>query len=328
MMSKIFGTNNTLALYLIPFFGAMIGVFFHFSGAVESAVVLEHQHLTAYFGSFVQTAWLQTVVIIVVLIISAWLITAITAMQDIHEKPNHWSSLLFLLIITMNPAILLWNGFVFANLFLLLALRRILPIYNEAAVNSKVFDAGFLLGVAGFFQPSYWALIILALITLVVMRPFKWREFAILGIGFTTPFYAFVFLMYWQDDFTGLDNLFSMSIYMFDISYLQSQITNGVLYTLLIMSVLMVFSSMRYSTVHQRKHKQTLILLAVISLILNTFFGGVHLSQLGGWLCIPIAVLMPFLIQWFKKESMQNALIFMLVALLILNYLYFPSLAQ
>ena len=324
-MGKIFGSNNTLALYLIPFIGLAIVLFGLLGGGVENSQQLTTFLLTKKMESLFVAPWLQATVNLVMVVIGSWTITSLTSKQEIYERPNHWATLLFLLLAFSHPSLLIWNGFVPASLFLVFALRRILPIYNTPSINSHVFDSGVFIAMAGFFQPGFWFLLLVLVFVIAIMRSFKWREYAVLLLGFSVPFYVYAFALFWNNKLGNFWDIISSTIDLVNLSELAIRANNITMYVLLTLALLMILASMRYSTVQQRKHKQVLVILAICLGLINLLFGGNGIGRTAGLLCVPMALLLPFFIQWFKKENMQNLIILLLISLLVVNYIYFPS---
>lgn len=325
MMGKIFGSNNTLALYLIPFIGLAIMLFGLLGGGVASSQQLHTFLLTEKIGSFLIDPWLQASVNLVMVVIGSWTITSLTSKQEIYQRPNHWATLLFLLLVFSHPSLLVWNGFIPGSLFLVFALRRSLPIYNEPNVNSQVFDAGVFIAIAGFFQPGYWFLLFVLMCAIAIMRSFKWREYAVLLLGFSVPFYVHAFMLFWNNKLEQFWDVISPSIDLIDLTVLAVRVNNITLYLFLMLAIIMIIASMRYSTVQQRKHKQVLVILAICLGVINMLFSGAETAKTAGWLSVPLALMIPFFIQWFKKSWAQNVLILLLISLLVVNYIYFPA---
>lgn len=328
MLEKIFGSNNTLALYVIPFLVLLLALFAWFSGANQLSDGLSTYHLSKLISNWQWPAGLQVFVMAIIHTVGAWVITTMASGYDMHEKPNHWPGLLYVLLNTMHPSLWLWNGFAPANLLLLLAMRRMLQINQLNKVGANVFDAGLYLGLAGFFQPGYWFILIVAFIILGVMRPFKWREYAILLIGYLVPFYFYTLILVWIGKLTLLNQLFSGEINSLSFYNLQAKIIVVSLVFYTSCSWLLTLSSMRYSTIIERKQKRVLIYLSAVVLMVSFGLGGKKVVQLFSWHSIPLALLVPFFIQWLKRTWLQNLLILTLLAILVLNYLYFPIISH
>lgn len=324
-MGKIFGSNNTLALYLIPFIGLAIVLFGLLSNSVANSQQLTIFLLTKKMETWFAIPWLQASVNLLMVVIGSWTITSLTSKQEIYERPNHWATLLFLLLAFSHPSLLIWNGLIPASLFLVFALRRILPIYNVVSVESQVFDAGMFVAIAGFFQPGFWFLLLVLVVAIATMRSFKWREYAVLLLGFSVPFYGYAFILFWNNKLSSFWDIIIPSVDFIHLSDLAIRVNNITLYAFLLLALLMILASMRYSTVQQRKHKQILVVLTICLGIVNMLFGGAEIGKSAGLLCVPMALLVPFFIQWFKKSWAQNLLILLLLSLLVVNYIYFPS---
>lgn len=322
MLDKIFGTNNTLALYLVPLIAIGIGLLGYFTDLNESSSFTEIKLLTEYIGLQRSNTIIQLLVICMINSISAYIITSISDLQEIHEHTNHWPAFFYLIFISIHPDLLLWNGFVPANLFLLMAIYRLFNMYNKPIVFSNVFDAGLLIGIAGFFQPGFWLFELIAVIAILIIRPFNWREIVISFIGFSTPFYAYLFFLFWNNQTFSINHLIDFNVTLSFFSSAQSYSLFGLFTFLLIVSIGLLYASIRYSTIQQRKHKQVLFALTVICIFLSLFYSNKSFYCYS-WSVVSLACLIPFIILWIKRNWLKNIAIGIVFLMLIANYIYF-----
>ena len=92
-------------------------------------------------------------------------------------KKNSYKLLLFVLFFALIPETLLHSRILVANLFILLAIRRIISIRSKKAVKKKLFDASFWISIATlfyFWSILFFGLVISALIVFVIVDLKNW----------------------------------------------------------------------------------------------------------------------------------------------------------
>ncbi|WP_029034304.1 DUF6427 family protein [Salinimicrobium terrae] len=101
---------------------------------------------------------LQELGMLVVLVLSVFLLNFISGRNELTGR-NAFKSILFAGFLCMFTAALQNNDIILANLFLLLALRRILSLRSQRETIKKIFDATFWVGVASLFY--FWSILFL-----------------------------------------------------------------------------------------------------------------------------------------------------------------------
>lgn len=141
--------------------------------------------LIAFFLLFIQALWLNRIM----------------NEQRMMLRQNFLPAMAFMLITSLFPE---WNYFsapLLVNFALLFVIAVSFKLYNQAQGKGTIFNAGLAVGLASFlFFPSI-AFFLLALFSLMIMRPFRFNEWIICLLGVTTPFYIFSFYLFFTDQF-------------------------------------------------------------------------------------------------------------------------------
>lgn len=125
------------------------------------AAYLTFFYITANFSVLFSSSLgivLQEVGLLLVLILSVFILNFISGRNELTGR-NAYKSILFAGFLCMFPAALKNNDVILANLFLLLALRRILSLRSHKEIVQKIFDATFWVGVASLFY--FWSILFL-----------------------------------------------------------------------------------------------------------------------------------------------------------------------
>jgi hypothetical protein len=96
--------------------------------------------------------------ILLVLILTVFLLNFISGRNELTGR-NAYKSILFAAFLCMFTPALQNNDVILANLFILLALRRILSLKSQKEIIKKIFDAAFCVGVASLFY--FWSILFL-----------------------------------------------------------------------------------------------------------------------------------------------------------------------
>jgi hypothetical protein len=114
-------------------------------------------NLQALFSAPFWEIW-QEVGMFLILVLSVFILNFISGRNELTGR-NAYKSILFAGFLCMFSAALQNNDVIIANLFLLLALRRILSLKSQRETVKKIFDATLWIGVASLFY--FWSILFL-----------------------------------------------------------------------------------------------------------------------------------------------------------------------
>lgn len=140
----------------------------------------------------------QKIGILLVLIAFLFLVRFITKRNGL-SKDNSYAPLLFLIFLILFPTTLVKTNVILANLFLLLALRRLISMQSLVTPKEKIFDATFWILVASLFH--FWCILFLILVFISIVFHVS-RDYR----NWLVPFIAFFAVLI----------LFVMAVLLFD----------------------------------------------------------------------------------------------------------------
>lgn len=117
-------------------------------------------NFNAFIGASLGTILIE-LGILMVLVLSVFLLNFISGRNELTGR-NAYKSILFAAFLCMFAVALQNNDVILANLFLLLALRRILSLKSQKETVKKIFDATFWVGVASLFY--FWSILFLFIV--------------------------------------------------------------------------------------------------------------------------------------------------------------------
>lgn len=145
MLTSFFGNSRPINFIIVAVYLA----FFYFAA-----------NFNIFFSSHVSTM-LREAGMFLVLILSVFILNFISGRNELTGK-NAYKSILFAGFLSMFAAAMQNNDVILANLFLLLALRRILSLRSHKEIVRKIFDATFWVGVASLFY--FWSILFLVVV--------------------------------------------------------------------------------------------------------------------------------------------------------------------
>lgn len=318
VLLKTYRTNQPLILGLLP----IITLFIWFpSFGLESNFKIINA--TPVFKLFKT----ENQIINQLIAIGLLLTTAITLNNTINKneffRQNiYLPSFISVLLISCLPFSNSLHPILFSNLFLVLAFKRLIHINSQVSCKSEVFDASLLLLIGGLFYPPILLYFPIIWITLLIFRPFQWKEWA-------SPFLALgLFLIYFLTSylFTETTNYYQLS------SVLASSLYNGNTYSVIFylfgfLSFLFVLLGMRQ--IHLKRKSSTIRYKKMTNMILAFFilgllnFGIIFLFTLANEiifiLIIPFTIAISYFLIYFKKTLVAEIGLFSLLILVIIN---------
>src|ERR1039457_5611935 len=155
-------------------------------------------------SGIVRYPFLLTLLSFILIFCEALLIYHIVEKNEITETKSYLSAIVYIVLMSLQPEMLSLHPIVIANLFMLLALHKLMQTYRKETAYSEAFDSGFFISLAALFYIPSLIFILLLWIGLVIIRPFVWREWLISFIGILLPCVFLVFYYFWNDKLDAL----------------------------------------------------------------------------------------------------------------------------
>ena len=152
-----------------------------------------------YFSQKIQSKFIIIALNFLFIGVGVLLISLISVKQEIVDKLNYFPVFIFLTlsIASVNPNQL--TPQIFTNVFILYAIYKLLDTYRKENVLSQLFEAAFWLGISAYITVSSIISFPLFFIMLLILRPFYWRDWAIVILGFLTPIFMCESVAYLSD---------------------------------------------------------------------------------------------------------------------------------
>ncbi len=187
MIIRFFKSDQPASLVLLPLAAIPAWIFtFSKDTSLYTAHVMPFFEPIGRLGSEYPTAAL--IMALAALIAGAFLINFLVLRHELTSRPGYLPALLYLVFMSAGPGLTCLHPLLFANLFIIIALHKVLNTYRKDRAFSEAFDAGFYISIASLFYFPAILLILLVGISFLVIRPFIWREWVIAAMGLTVPY--------------------------------------------------------------------------------------------------------------------------------------------
>ena len=253
-------------------------------------------------------------------LVQAFIFNKIINSYNLIGKPTFVPALIYVTVSSLFTPFVLLSPVLVCNFLVLLMIEKYLSIYRRDDVRSVMFDLGMIVAVGTLIYFPFIAMMVLLWISLIIFRPFNWREWLTGIIGFLTVFFFLAVYYYWNNSLNQFYNIWLPLSSKFQISFKINWYDYLVLIPVIIILVLGTFqlrSNFFRSFVQIRKSFQLLffmLLLGLISFYLKPDFRIYHFL-----LCAPPGAVMMayYFVQAGKKRWIYESMYLTLVGFII-----------
>ena len=267
----------------------------------------------------------QLIIAFILIVCESFLLNYIVEQSEIINSKTHLPGLIYASLMCIQPEMLTLHPILISNLFMLFAIQKIIESYRKEIANSEYFDVGIFTSLAILFYLPSSAFVIFIAASLIIIRPFVWREWVISIIGLLTP-WAYVLLAYfWNDDLT---NLYSELINAFINTYSKSLQTTtfsiadwSQLALLIICTIFSIWKLLRDLNTKTVRTRSILILLIIFfllgfaSILFAPSYSIIYLASLS----IPFSVFSSSYLLDAKKIWIAETLMTLFILSIIIN---------
>lgn len=153
--------------------------------------------LTGHVGE--KTSVLSAVIVFILITSQALHLNYVLNKHEVFFKQSWLPALIYLLIGSIVPQFIWFSPLLFVNTILIFALDKIFGLYKNTGALVLAFDSAFLLSMAALFYFPAIVFVFVYVISILILRPFSWRDWLVGIMGFALPFF-FAFLYYFLYD--------------------------------------------------------------------------------------------------------------------------------
>jgi hypothetical protein len=117
----------------------------------------------------------------------------------LFSRPSYLPAFAFVLLSSLHPVLGSFSPPLLANWLIIGALDTVLGFTSREEERRRIFNAGFLLGLAAALVFPDIVYAIFLVLTLILLRPFRPGEWVVAALGYLTPFYFAAGLLFLID---------------------------------------------------------------------------------------------------------------------------------
>jgi len=230
--------------------------------------------------------------------------------KNLLTYDNSFAFLFFVILIGFFPDVININKTFYANLTVLLFLRKVYSLQSSKNIFHKLFDGGLWLGISFLIEPYTALLIILLYLSIFLHQRFTYQTLLIPIIGIFGPVFLYFTYCFWYDEVEKFTSLFNWNLYP-DLSFYSHQKS---LFPILFISFFLIASillkSPRALSVPNKFRKNWILVLTqfvistIIFLLVEDGSGTEFL-----YVFFPVSVILANGIEFFQKKWYADAII-------------------
>ena len=230
--------------------------------------------------------------------------------KNLLTYDNSFAFLFFVILIGFFPDVININKTFYANLTVLLFLRKVYSLQSSKNVFHKLFDGGLWLCISFLIEPYTALLIILLYLSIFLHQRFTYQTLLIPIIGIFGPVFLYFTYCFWYDEVEKFTSLFNWNLYP-DLSFYSHQKS---LFPILFISFFLIASillkSPRALSVPNKFRKNWILVLTqfvistIIFLLVEDGSGTEFL-----YVFFPVSVILANGIEFFQKKWYADAII-------------------
>src|SRR5450759_2624037 len=298
MLLRLFkGTGaGTIFLIIVTLLSVWASAFIKLQGHFSLYFDLDPMPLYGILSSLIGTHPLPGIIFTLSLVIlMAFLMVNLNTSLFFINKRTFLPAVIYILLSGLFPQYQLLNPAIFAAMFLMLAIRRIMDAYRIPGTAYHFFDAGILIGVGSLFYANLIWFGFLVIIGISLLRTGNIKEIAISVIGLVTP-YILTFGIYYVSgkDIKNLLSLMEYNLFGNPTGYAFNRLTIvAVTFAGLSTLVSIVYLLMLMNTKKIKSRKTFSLLLWVFLIAMGVYFMVSSVSVEIVWLAgIPVSYLL------------------------------------
>jgi hypothetical protein len=319
-----FKRQKTASMLTIPFIitALWLPVFFNPAPLITDSPEPFYRLLLTLCG---HNAFILTFFALLSVIGQSYLINMIIVNEDVLDTTSHFPGLCYGLLLSSFPQLMVFNPALMANWPVLLVIYKLFTSYRKETAFFEVFDAGFCIAIASLIYFPSLALFFLIWLSLIIIRPFIWREWIIPLIGLVVP-YLFVLVFYfWFDRLNELSYLWNRDWSLFTKTSVDLHQLNVFLMVVMAFIFICTFfkagGGIRLSSIRSRGNFSILVSLAYLTPFTLLFLPKLAVTHFS-FLAITLSVLLANYLFAIKRSNWAEFLFFILIIAIIVARLF------
>lgn len=193
MLVNLYSSKTPIAVFSLPIVTAILAVTLFFTPSESTFYFWDWQNEMTLFVH--EISWLNYLLTVAIASLTAHWINNVYNAHAFYSKATYLPGFIYVLsLFTLGG--LEFSPLLIAHFFLVLGLGQYLKLRRQEGAKTIMFWGSFLMGCAIVFSFFSLAYLLLAMISLAIFRPFVWREWLLIILGFTLPLFYYIAGLY------------------------------------------------------------------------------------------------------------------------------------
>jgi len=254
-------------------------------------------------------------------LLQAFFLNSIINHFNFMSRPNFMVALMYMTLVSLFAPFLVLSPPLICNFIAIWMLGKLFSIYKLSDVRSLMFDLGLIVAIGSLIYFPFIVMMLLLWISLVIFRPFNWREWITPLLGFITIYFLLGVIYFWTDRLHEYYEIFEPLGYSFptelSLNVYDFLVTAPIAVALLFFLFVLKDHFFK-SVVHLRKSFQLLFFMMLLTV--GSFYLNSHITINHFLLCAPpLAIYLAFYFSNSKSKWVYE----ILYLVIILTILYF-----
>jgi hypothetical protein len=268
---------------------------------------------------------LNAIITALVLFLQAAMINRLVIKHRLSKTISLIPGLVYIVLMNALPEHRGMSPIILGNLFALLFLLNTFPILRLYQTEKYIFNMGFWSAVAGVVFPNYFVLILLAVVSLLILRSFSKRELGQVAVGFLCALVIIGTLFYLMNDLGGFWASFGTFqprnlLFFFDFTSWSSSMILIVTYLLILIVLRNYYKVLAKQSIKEQKKLNLvywLVALAFLGMIGNPNFNPSDLLSIA----IPLSIILGIVTaKWKLKFAAEFLHLLVVMGILYLHF--------
>ncbi|GAA4903156.1 DUF6427 family protein [Mucilaginibacter defluvii] len=248
--------------------------------------------------------------------IQALLLNTMVNYFNLLNKPSYMPALMYITVSALFTPFLRLSAPLICNFLVIWLMYKLFSLYKGTEVKSTCYDLGLIVALGSLIYLPFSWIFLVVFIAIIIFRPFNWREWAAVIIGYATVFFFLAVVYFYNDRLNRFSSIWLPLGGKFPTSISINNYTYVLLVPVAVILVLSVYKLQQgffKSYVHIRKSFQLLVayfLVAGLAFYVKTEFQLNHFL-----LCaIPVAITFAYYFLHATSRWFYETLYLLLVA--------------
>ena len=197
MLLRVFKGYQASILLLIPLIGLLLWLNVFFDTTIYTRQDYLYMPLSKMIFNLVgYNSFFSKLIAIILVLLNSLLLVRMNIAYNFIRARTYLPAIMYIVLLSHIKQIQILNPALMASVFIILAINKVLQTFKKERLAIQIMDAALLLSIASLFYFPSLFLITYLWIGLIILRPFRWREWAFSILGTIIPYFVYACIAY------------------------------------------------------------------------------------------------------------------------------------